>query len=491
MKSSTFFAAAIALIVLLAIPVGLAAQQHNTQHHYYRLIDLGTLGGAQSLLPLGRSLNRAGTVTGCADTLVSDPNYPNFNPFLSPFGPDPYIFHTFEYQHGTIGDLGALPGVNSSCQSFITDSGLIVGGSENGLIDPLNGWPAMEAVVWNGSQIASLGTFGGNESFAIWANNHGQVVGAAANTIPDPYSVFFGWGTQTRAFLWTEAQGLKDLGTLGGPDALATGITDRGQIFGASYTSYIPNPITLIPPFDGFVYENGQMTDIPNTFGGAQFDPFWVNNRGQLTGTASLPGETMFHPFLWDNGTLTDLGTLGGDSGEGDFINEAGQIVGQSTFAGDQIYHGFLWYRGVLTDLGTFAGDSCSNANSINLRGQIVGQSGICFVTTRAVLWENGQIFDLNTLVASGPSLRLFSANDINERGEIAGVGVSNGEFHVVLLTPCDENHPGVAGCDYSMVDASALPSRPTLRLGSSPAAASPWRNNRFPFLRRTIGPRN
>jgi uncharacterized membrane protein len=145
-------------------------------------------------------------------------------------------------------DMGALPGANSSCEGFLTDGGLIVGGSENGLIDPHTGWPAMEAVAWQKGQVTNLGTFGGNESFAIGANNRGQVVGAAANTVPDPFSVFFGWGTQTRAFLWTQSQGLQDLGTLGGPDALAVNINDRGQIFGASYTSDVPNPLTGIPP---------------------------------------------------------------------------------------------------------------------------------------------------------------------------------------------------------------------------------------------------
>ena len=217
---------------------------------------------------MGRPLNNQGTVVGCADTSTSDPNYPNFNPFLSPFGADPFIFHTFEFEKGIVTGVGALPGVNSSCESFLTDGGLIVGGSENGLIDPLTGWPAMEAVAWHDGQVTNLGTFGGNESFAIWANNHSQIVGAAANTIADPFSVFFGWGTQTRAFLW-ENGSKEDLGTLGGPDALAITISDRGHVFGASYTSYTPNPITGIPPYDGFLWKRGKgMMDIPNGFGG-------------------------------------------------------------------------------------------------------------------------------------------------------------------------------------------------------------------------------
>ena len=111
----------------------------------------------------------------------------------------------------------------------------------------------MEAVAWHHGQVINLGTFGGNESFAIGANNRGQEVGAAANTVHDPFSVFFGWGTQTRAFLWTQSQALRDLGTLGGPDSLAVNINDHGQIFGPSYTSYVPNPLTGIPPYDAFL----------------------------------------------------------------------------------------------------------------------------------------------------------------------------------------------------------------------------------------------
>ena len=72
--------------------------------------------------------------------------------------------------------------------------------SENGLIDPLNGFLAVHAVVWNEGQIIDLGALGGGyESLASDVNNGGQVVGASQNAIPDP----FGYGgVQTRAVLW-------------------------------------------------------------------------------------------------------------------------------------------------------------------------------------------------------------------------------------------------------------------------------------------------
>ena len=150
---------AIAVCVMPTSAIPLAGQDKQAhKHHHYQLIDLGTLGGAQSTQAGGRALNDRGTVVGCADTSTPNPNYPNFNPILSPFGADPFIFHTFEFKDGSVTDMGALPDANSSCESFLTDGGLIVGGSENGLIDPLTEWPAMEAVVWDHGQVTNLGT---------------------------------------------------------------------------------------------------------------------------------------------------------------------------------------------------------------------------------------------------------------------------------------------------------------------------------------------
>jgi hypothetical protein len=69
-------------------------------------------------------------------------------------------------------------------------------------------------------------------------------------------------------------------------------------------------------------------------------------------------------------------------------------------------------------------------------------------------VWEKGSLADLN-LVPIGSGVQLTVAVGMNEGGEIAAQGVlPSGDLHAFLLIPCDENHSGVEGCDYSLVDA-------------------------------------
>jgi probable HAF family extracellular repeat protein len=134
-------------------------------------------------------------------------------------------------------DLGALAG-GSSGTAWISENGLIVGSSENGVLDPLSGYVEADAVLWMKGQIIKLGSLGGTFSLAVAVNNRAQAVGFAQNAISDPFSML-GLGTQTRAFRWEHGV-MQDLGTLGGPDAMAFFVNERGQVAGQTLT--IPRP---------------------------------------------------------------------------------------------------------------------------------------------------------------------------------------------------------------------------------------------------------
>jgi len=422
--------------------------ENNTgpRHRQYILKDLGTLGGPSSTIGFfAKILNNRGTVVGDADTSTPDPFAPNC------FSANCLVSHGFRWENDIKTDLGTLPGGSSSDANGINEIGQITGRSQNGLIDPLTGMPATVAVLWkaNGA-IINLGNMGGNQGLSVGLNNSGQVIGLAANTIPDPFSLGniygLGWATQTRSFLWQHGV-MRDLGTLGGPDALAGYVNERGQITGFSYLNSTPNDTTGMPTVHPFIWENGIMRDLGSlggTFGFANA----INNRGQVVGTMNLPGDESVHPFLWERGMLIDLGTFGGANGEANWMNDAGEVVGYGFFSGDQVRHAFSWRNGLRTDLGPPAGDICANAFGINSQGQVVGTSGVCHGAVHAVLWEDGRAFDLNTLIRPDSSLQLVYALSINDRGEIAGLGVPPGVAvqdlgslgHAFLLIPIDMN---------------------------------------------------
>ena len=462
---------AVTLFATLAIPVRPAAQdkqdQHN-MHHHYTLIDMGTFGGPNSYLesfPPENIINLRGATAGFADTLVPDPYAPNCA--VS----ECLVVHAFVWKQGALTDLGSLPSGYSSFASSINTRGDIVGASQNGQIDPLTAYPANDAVLWRNGVINDLGTLGGSQSVGNAINDSGHVAGAALNTIPDPlanaFSLLFMFvpaATQAHAFRWTEADGMLDLGTLGGPDSTAAFVNQLGQIAGQSYTNATINPATGYATLDPFFWENGIMVDI-GTLGGTFGYPNWMNSRGQVTGVSDTAGDQSVHAFLWDQHhkpPLTDLGDLGGGYSYANWINDAGEIVGvSSTLTAEDA---FLWKNGVMIDLGSLAGDPCNEALSINSQGQIVGfGSADCFSESQAFLSENGgPLIELQSLVSPGSGVTLTEGIFINDRGEIAALGkLSNGDEHAIVLIPCDQQHHGIEGCDYSLVHATAAAHTP------------------------------
>ena len=406
---------------------------------------------------------------------------------------DCYVTHAFQWQNGVTTDRGVLAGGPISFAIWISASGLIAGVSQNGQIDPLiPGFPELRAVLWQNGGITDLGTLpeGGYESYTSAVNSRGQVVGFAANTIPDP-NAMLPLGYQTRAFLWDRQKGMQDLGTLpGGTNAEAGLINERGQVVGWSYTSSAPSafcglgygfPLTT----GSFIWdkENG-MKDL-GSLGGTCTVANDLNNQGQVVGQSTLTGDQASHAFVWDpEAGLTDLGLLGGDFASAFTINDHGEAVGGSYLPGGVFQvDAVLWRKSggkwQKTDLGTVDGANCSYGISINASGQVAGDSG-ADCNTLAFLWEDGgPMVDLNTLVSSSSGIHVAEAVNINDRGEIAVTGVDvDGNGHAVLRIPCDENHADVEGCDYDLVEpvtgAPVRPAQITPTPAAGPAKLSP-----------------
>jgi probable HAF family extracellular repeat protein len=451
MNSKILLVVAVTLITALGLPAQLAAQQSQ-----YKLIEIGTLGGPRSYInpasDLGsrNQVNASSVAVGGADLPIS-----HVGPCFGPDTPEPFVvIHAFQWKNGVLTDLGSLGGVDHcSAAIAINDRGLIVGNSETDF-DPILGGTPLHAVIWEAGEIHDLGTFGGSASLAIDVNNRSQVVGLALTSSLDPFPIpglpEVTVGTQTQAFLWQNGH-MQNLGTLGGHDAAAYIVNNRGQVAGMSYTNDIPSASTGFPTLHPFLWENSRMIDL-GTLGGTAGGLIDLNNRGQVLGVSNLAGDQSADMFLWDNGKLTDLTaqSRGGTLWLASAINDAGQIVGGASFPGRD-FDAAVWQNGVLTDLGTLDGDCYSFADSINSRGQIVGSSYSCDGNTiRAFLWQNGSIFDLNDLIPPNSALQLvgcppdglclsiFDNGDIAAFGTVPGSGCNNGDpcGTAVLLRP-------------------------------------------------------
>jgi probable HAF family extracellular repeat protein len=84
-----------------------------------------------------------------------------------------------------------------------------------------------------------------------------------------------------------------------------------------------------------FVYTDGTMQDL-GSLGGAGSLANAINAQGHVTGFA-LTSQGKAHAFLYSEGSMVDLGPAGTTS-SGKAINSLGQIAGQATRLGRQTY---------------------------------------------------------------------------------------------------------------------------------------------------------
>lgn len=336
-------------------------------------------------------------------------------------------------QHGSAGspdkhlryrfvDLGTFGGPNSFTNGssvVINESGMVVGGADTAIPCPYNPQFLMGfAFKWEHGRKSPLPRLPhGCGGFPIAINSRGDVVGSADTGTLDPAT-----GVPIiHAVLWTGGH-IIDLGTLGGTNSLALDINDWGQIAGIAQNA-IPdllpfgdNISTSPTEWHAFVWQKGSMVDL-GTLGGPDSGPsgaLALNDRGQLVGSSYLNsvinpsfGQPDLSIFLWEGNGLQDVGTLGGSFADPRTINARGQIVGLTSLAGDQSFHAFLWQTGMMEDLGALGG-SFSVAGWINNHGQVIGASTTAGDTAlRGFLWDRGEMtpFQGNRPGASHSSL--------------------------------------------------------------------------------------
>ena len=241
--------------------------------------------------------------------------------------------------------------------------------------------------------ITDLPSLGGTNSRANSINNRTWLAG---------YSNLSG-NASRHASLW-RGRALTDLGTLGGPNSAVTWSVkaDSGIVAGISQTS-TPDPLG-------------------EAWSSAAFYP-------GATGTGYINLG-----FVWENGTMRALPTLGGNNGFATGANSRGQIVGWAENAihdptcvpPQQLQFRPVVYGPKANQIAEFprpAGDTSGAATAINEQGQAVGISGICdqavgrHTAKHALLWDKGKIIDLGNLGAPYWN----TPTNINQRGDVVG----------------------------------------------------------------------
>ncbi len=287
---------------------------------------------------------------------------------------------------------------------------------------------------------------GDNSSWSHAINDDGSVAGVSSEVTIEHIGHLIRIIEDNKAVTWNAATGeltkLSDLVIGGDPIDIerAWSLNNDGLIAGWGRPAGSPTGSK------GWLFEAGNLTDL-----GPVEEPTAMNSRRQIVGQP-LAGQA--HAWLWDNGVLTELHDhplIQGVTSRAWGINEAGQVVGEAQFFISHPEAPVLWENGEPVNLvGHLFSRPQGIATAINNDGLIVG-----LVTDldnlndpwHGFLIDDGEFYDLIDLIPQDLGWEQLTLPwDINDRGQIVGGGLRNGQLgHGFLLIPIEK---GDLNCD-------------------------------------------
>jgi probable HAF family extracellular repeat protein len=317
----------------------------------------------------------------------------------------------------TITDLGN-EGMTSAEGLAINNNGVVAG--EQTLVVPDPNEPL--EVIYNNPFISVPGgvmtPVGPYQGEVVGMNDADEIVGTDIE--------------KTQAYSYTTGGGVVDLGAAGGTYkySVGAGINNVGEIVGDSsqLVGGVGQPFvyTVANGLQPLTYAPGQ-SPITNAVG--------INDNGQIIGSDSN-GHAAIYSLT--TGMVQDLGSLSSEVSIPTAINDLGQVVGVyqiDSTEHEEIFNAFIYTPGSrMLNIGDFT------ANDINASGEVVGTYGYTPYATPILYTSSTGMVDVNSLLPELSGWQLYSANAINNLGQITGEGIDpSGQDVAYVLTPVPE----------------------------------------------------
>ena len=180
----------------------------------------------------------------------------------------------------------------------------------------------------------------------------------------------------------------------------AYGINSHGDVVGTGYGTGMPVC---------FKYVAGVVSELPNSYEGACTS---INDAGDVVGVVYINNKPRgaAWPASGSGRVLLPMNSAWA-------VNSLGQIAGQADFDGAQ--HAAVWQNGALTDLGTLGGPA-SSAIRLTDSGKVVGFADNAEGHSVPAAWENGEVQEVCRYDGASHT----SVYDVNENGQLLCLAV-------------------------------------------------------------------